>query len=418
MKKTVLALFCTILFFLTTESALHAQALQSTLPEPVWVASTPNLLPADVYVRKANNHLYIMDAYGKVSILNDGTGKQIAEVDPTSPTSKMAYSGFFGGNQVGKNGNLYLTTSENDTKNNRLTRRLQAYNSSGKALWVREFSRPIPKTFAEKVSDISGIFINNDGTLLFYMSLERYKFIVFQIDQQGKQLQKKEINEFVNSYHNNMMTTLLNWSGKAADYSDYKATLTVYDSKLNRLFNQKIDGLKFRGILPDKTLLFYKFNKTTTDVIAKNSKGAILWKKSVPGKITLDNFGQDNEAFNSEYLVASSNQTLYVFNSKGLSAQSKVALNNQTANLSFTMSGDGNILIVDEKSSFPKDTPEQIIILKGSDLSRIGKIAMPAGAFLETAYLYKGQGWLYRWFDDMNNPDLQNIAIQKYDLNL
>ncbi|MGN7360362.1 hypothetical protein [Paenibacillus sp. SAFN-054] len=416
MKKTLLALFGTLLFFITAASPMHAEAMLSSQPEPAWEAQAPYLLPADTYVRKVKNKLYVMDGYGVVSIMNDSTGDKIATVDPHTSTFKRAYAGFFGGNQVGNNGNLYLTTQYQDTKNHKLVRKLQAYDSAGKPLWTREFSRPLPVTFAEKVSDISGLNIAGDGTLLFYMSLEKYKFNVFRIDQQGKQIHKKEIKEYVYSYHNDLMTTLLNESGNKSDFSNYKATLTVYDAKLNVQFRQQIAGQKFVGILPDKTLLFYKFNKATTDVIARNSKGTVLWTKSLPGKVFIDNFEQNDSSFHSNVLITSVKNMLYVFNSKGLAAQKTLSLIHKKDNLAFTVNADGNILVVDEKTALPQNTQGQIIILN-KDLSTLHKITLSSGSYLETANFYPGQGSWYRWFEDLNNPDLETTVIRKFILN-
>jgi len=298
--KKILVPFLAIACFLLT-SGLSSGESSDQLPPPLWSYTVDEEMNINLAIRKVGDQLYLKNSGigdATVVILNDKDGK----AKTTFRTNDQEYTDWGYMTETGSKGEIYSLYTEKGAY------RLRATNSKGEILWS--------KTFNEKVdehSGITGIFMLNNDTFLVYIRLSTYKYDVYKFDSSGKQLLKKQFNEFIHDYQNGYLITY-------SSLGKTKARISFYDANLSLKFKRDITFGKddFRGISSDGTVYYTGYDKLkkTTTVIARNTKGTLLWSKTIPGELGRDNYYPNNPR--KEGLLIEIGNTLYRFNAKGL----------------------------------------------------------------------------------------------------
>ncbi len=349
------------------------------MPAPVW--TTPAHDGVDD-VRVINNRIYALSYYNTF-VYNDTTGEKAATITYPSALKSSSFDTFL--HSVDKQGNFYWIVTTIDKVSHEHTFYLKAYNSSGAALWT--------KTFPEKVPSLDvRIFTQKDGTLLTVLKTNNNQYITYKFNRQGKQLQKKLINGYIDSFYYDTLATLSHQTHKGK----FQATLSIYDSALNFKFKQQITDEKFYCMLPGGALIFLKFNDNNPDkvtVTARNQNGTTLWSKSfTSGKINWFSTSS-TQPFPYGFLLQT-DTALYLMNSKGLVSQRAINPGSDVQ-----IGSDSSIMIQGKRS---------LTIVNGSDLSTLHTVSSPDSDWEYGEFLYGGKGNFYHSADKL---------LYKYDLN-
>ncbi|PJN59378.1 MULTISPECIES: hypothetical protein [Paenibacillus] len=329
MRKTLLTLTGFIFLLLMTATPMYAAPTSyDSLPKPDWVVTHDEVSNFG----KIKDYLYLMDSSGKVTVYQEKTKTKIGSVDVISSSWVQYSGGFEYKNQILSNGNMSFITSYKDKKKNREFPQLRIFSPKGNKL--------LDYTFTEKTTNEVGSYIMDDGTLLVYLKLNSSKYMTYRYSVNGKLLSKKMINEFMYYQQNGYISTISNWSFAG----EYKSTLSFYDDQLRKEFSYRNNGLSFRGILKDKTMIFTKFDQAgSTAVIAKNPQGKTLWTKTISESA---DFLIGNTKNSSNSFMLQSISSIYAFNSKGFVTKSKVST---TGSFWIRESADDKTLLVEKQ---------------------------------------------------------------------
>jgi hypothetical protein len=352
------------------------------LPAPVWTVAAPINGVDDV--RVINNRIYAL-SFEDAIIYKDTTGEEAAAITYPSALNSSYFDVHL--KLVDKQGNFYWIVTAIDKVTLEHTFYLKAYSASGALLWTKAF----PEKGKYPSMDVRA-FMQSDGTLTVALKTNYNQYMTYQFNRQGKQLQKKQINGYVDSFYFDTLATLSNqsYTGK------FKATLSIYDAALNFKFKQQITDEKFYCMLPDGTLIFIKNNDKTPEkvvVTARNQSGTTLWNKTFTSGILHWFSTQSTQPFPYGFLLQT-DHALYLLNNKGLVSQLAVNPGNDVQ-----IGGDGSILI---------QGSQHLTLAKGSDLSILHTVSNPDSIWGYREFLYGGNGILYQE---------ANSQFYKYDLN-
>lgn len=273
-------------------------------PPPLWSHTVSGDIKLNMSIRQFDNKIYLKNSGGSVegrmAVLNDSNGSEVSAFSTNHQSMNWGHD-----TEVGKDGNIYSLYSD------RKAYRLRATDKNGKILWAKDFPEKV-----DNHNGIAGVFMQSNKTFLVYIRLNTYKYNVYKFDYSGKQLLKKQFNEFINDYQNGYLTTM-------SSLGTGKILISFYDDNLSFKFKKattyKIDN--FRGITPDGTVYYqgYDEHSNMTTIIARDTRGKNLWKKSISGQAGRDNFYEDVQGFKGYLVIV--NKTLYLFNKDGLAAQ-------------------------------------------------------------------------------------------------
>ncbi|MHA6534040.1 hypothetical protein [Paenibacillus sp. BAC0078] len=348
-------------------------------PAPVWTTAAPNGVD-DVQV--INNRIYALSFDDNI-IYNDTTGEKAATIAYPSALHSSSFEVLL--RAIDKQGNFYWIVTTIDKATQEHTFYLKAYSASGTTLWTKAFPEKVPSL------DVR-IFTQSDGTLLTVLKTNHNQYMTYKFNRQGKQLQKKQINGYIDSFYFNTLATLSHqsYTGK------FQATLSIYDAALNFKFKQQITDEKFYCMLPDGTLIFIKNNDDNPDkvtVTARNQSGKTLWSKSFASGFIRWFSTRSSQPFPYGFLLQT-NHALYLMNSKGLVSQRAI--------------NPGSDVQIGSDSSIMIQGKRNLTIVKGSDLSTLHTVSNPDSDWGYREFLYGGKGILYHSADNL---------FYKYDLN-
>lgn len=210
---------------------------------------------------------------------------------------------------------------------------------------------------------------------------------MYKFDSSGKLLLKKQFNEFIHDYQNGYLITY-------SSLGKTKARVSFYDANLSFKFKRDITFKKddFRGISSDGTVYYtgYDAAKKTTTVIARNTKGTLLWSMTFPGMVGRDNYSANNPR--KEGFLVEIGNTFYRFNAKGLVAKR-------------TFSEKPDFQIGQDLSVLVKDGTRLILLNDRLEVLRTANIASSPSS---QEYNYFGDGVIYTF-------DWKSAVLSKID---
>ncbi|KAI7262644.1 hypothetical protein KC345_g9365 [Hortaea werneckii] len=338
------------------------------LPAPVWTTPAPDGVED---LRVMNNLIYAM-SYDYTTVYNDRTGSKSATL--TYPSNILSSSFNLADTIIDKQGIFYRIVTTMDKTTRQSTYYLKAYSPSGAAIWT--------KTFPEKVPSFDvRIFAQKDGNVLAVLKTNNNQYMTYKFNRQGKQLQKKQINGYIDSYYFDTLATL---SHQSYASGQFRVTVSIYDSALAFKSEQQITDEQFYCMLPDGTLIFMKSSKENskkTTVTARNQSGATLWSKV----FTSGNIHWFSTRSTQPYpygFLLQTDTMLYLLGSKGLVSQ--LPVNSGSA---VQIGSDSNLMI---------QGPRNLTIVQGSDLSVLHTVNLPDADKKFRNYFYAGKGILYQ----------------------
>jgi len=371
LKKIFFPILALVVFFSTSVPSFANSSDQ--LPQPLWSYTVDDEMNYNFSFRKFGNQLYMKNAgswytnssslklndYANYAILDDTDGT----LQSTFKSNRQHYTDWGYMTEIGGKGEIYSIYIENGTY------KLRETSKEGKILWS--------KTFSEKDSyqGIAGMFMLKNKTLLVYIRLNTYKYNIYRFDSAGKQLQKKQLNESVHDYQNGYLITY-------SSLGNTKARVSFYDDNLNFKFKKDITFRKddFRGISSDGTVYYTGFDKAknTTTVLARNTKGTLLWLKTFSGTQGWDNY-YERDAYRNEFVILIGN-TLYRFNAKGLVGKKQFS----SEKAEFEVGEDQTVLVKDKTLLYLLN--EKMEVLRIADTASLPKYQK---------YKYFGHGIVY-----------------------
>ncbi|MBG9689921.1 hypothetical protein ABD91_03175 [Lysinibacillus sphaericus] len=373
--KNLVALLAVILI---SSFTLKVQAdSQVSLDSPEWSYTSENKGILSDF-KKLGEYIYIQYRSDDTSyeILNDKTGKRTGEIQSQRNT-------YFA---LDNKGNIYIIS--NDGRSRKLF--LNIYNTHGKKIGTYNFNETV---------DLYSITATKDGKVLVYIRNNVAKNIVYKFSDSGKILKKMETWDFVNGYYGKLYAykKIDSNSGKILFYDDNLVNSNSYTTKYVERgihLGSNADGVMYFGK--------YEYNKPTFTISAVKEDGKLLWKQDFKGQSTADSFQKfaylNNNLIGTMNFVLAVDDTIYVFNNKGLIGKRQFSYNADYPMKTMTIKyGYDNTIMVEADTS--------LTIVNGNNLKTIKEINIPKYRYDD--YYYDGNGIIYATYDD--------AVIKKFD---